>query len=592
MVFSIVRDILTAIGGIAVAYAVFRTLVGRCALRRDADKDVLYSNSRTCLNSLLSTPKRRAKLFVLALAVALHLVPAPRVVFAKSSARASFRRAWRQGASSSRGGAAVAGDSGGVGVRGAAADAGDVDDVFANQIGGPCFDDPRLWACRAWLTETLPSRRVDIVLVGNELWQQFPLMGYGGIETTVEATAWAMHRMRIPFWVLTPGRGAMRQEGAEQMLHLLDYPFDVLETPLGPNGRGGLTREFCKQGIEVATARADIVGGNLSRVDVAHELVGSARASAPPAPRELVVWGQSDWSQGFSEIPGAIATIASHHDGNGAISGWDRQLPCVGHRFLCNNQRRQWISDGDNVNLARSRIIGHGLPLDDFDICEDGRYFLWVATLDWGWEEKGLQIFINMARIDPNMTYVIYGGAARRKDIVAKIVDLTKELPNLVYRGELLRGDEHFRAFCEATAFFMPTQLGESFGMTVIEALSKGVPVITSTFGAPADILRIPGRKGFSPYGAACQHMWEYKEAADRFRYRSRNDSLAIQAFARAHFENFAIVEALLRFSYDVMGWGKANGPRDPLEPTASDILGARLAPKFATPIANTTWTY
>lgn len=217
---------------------------------------------------------------------------------------------------------------------------------------------------------------------------------------------------------------------------------------------------------------------------------------------------------------------------------------------------------------------------------------MWVATLDWGWEEKGLQIFINMARLDPNMTYVVYGGAARRRDIVAKLVELTLELPNLVYRGELLRGDEHFRAFCEATAFFMPTQLGESFGMTVIEALSKGVPVITSTFGAPADILRIPGRKGFSPYGAACNHMWEYAEAAERFRYRSRNASLAIQAFARAHFENFAIVEALLRFSLDVIGWGNASGPAEPRADTASDAIGARLAPRLAVHIANSTWTY
>ena len=36
------------------------------------------------------------------------------------------------------------------------------------------------------------------------------------------------------------------------------------------------------------------------------------------------------------------------------------------------------------------------------------------------------------------------------------------------------------------------TRVAESFGMTVIEALSKGVPVITSTRGAPADILRVP----------------------------------------------------------------------------------------------------
>lgn len=415
---------------------------------------------------------------------------------------------------------------------------------------GPCFDDPALWACRKWLTDVLPARRLDIVLVANELFQQFPLIGYGGIETTVQISAGALHAMRLPFWVITPGRAHPVPR----------YPYDVLETPVAPNGRGGLAHEFVMQGIALMAARADAAGGNLTRVDAAHAAAGSAPADSDTP--ELVVWGQSDWSQAFSMAAGVAAMIASHHDGNGAVKGWDRQLPRVGHRFLCDNQRDQWVRRDDAYNIARTRIVGHGMPSDEFFTCEDGGYFLWVASLDWGWEEKGLHIFVESARRDPSHTYVAYGGG--RRGLVDRLLALNKELPNFHYRGELLRGEEHTRTFCEATAFFMPTQLSESFGMTVIEALAKGVPVITSTRGAPADILRVPGRKGDSPYGAACDSMEEYAAAARRLGARSRNATLAVQAFARANFHSFAIVEALLRFTLDVMAWGDASGPPDP----------------------------
>lgn len=170
------------------------------------------------------------------------------------------------------------------------------------------------------------------------------------------------------------------------------------------------------------------------------------------------------------------------------------------------------------MNLPRTRVIPHGLPPEDFEICEDGGYFLWVAGLDWGWVEKGLHIFTDLARKRPELKFVAYGAATRRHDIIEKLKGVAAELPNFEFRGELKRGPEHKRVFCEATAFFMPTHhsIGESFGMTVIESLSKGVPVIASTSGAVPEILDVPGRKGYSPYGAACDTLDEYEAALNK----------------------------------------------------------------------------
>jgi glycosyltransferase involved in cell wall biosynthesis len=204
----------------------------------------------------------------------------------------------------------------------------------------------------------------------------------------------------------------------------------------------------------------------------------------------------------------------------GHLSGgrWDRHIKHVGHRFLSHDQRKQWVLPDDEKNLKRTRVIPHGLPPEDYMLCEDGGYFLWVAGLDWGWEEKGLHIFTALARMRPELQFVAYGVAYRRPDLEERLRILSYELPNFDFRGQLKRGVTHRKVFCEATAFFMPTQpsIGESFGMTVIESLSKGVPVIASTAGAVPEILDVEGRHGYSNQGAACNELYEYEAALNK----------------------------------------------------------------------------
>jgi glycosyltransferase involved in cell wall biosynthesis len=183
---------------------------------------------------------------------------------------------------------------------------------------------------------------------------------------------------------------------------------------------------------------------------------------------------------------------------------------------------------------------------------------LWVAAFYWGWEAKGLHIFVEMARRHPELHFVVYGPGAKSgiaADVEARLRGHVAQLGNLEYRGALLRGEEHATAFCGATAFFMPTQptIGESFGLTVIEALSKGVPVITSTAGAPPEILEVPGRHGVSPYGAACATIDEYEAALLSFPNRTREASVKIQRWAAAKYDEHIVVDKMLGFTLDKM---------------------------------------
>jgi glycosyltransferase involved in cell wall biosynthesis len=203
----------------------------------------------------------------------------------------------------------------------------------------------------------------------------------------------------------------------------------------------------------------------------------------------------------------------------------------------------------------RTHIVPHGLNPSDFQLCEDGGYFLWVAALDWGWEEKGLHIFVELAKRHPERRFVAYGHAQKKPEVLARLRDETRGLANFEYGSALIRGAEHTAAFCGATAFFMPTQpsIGESFGLTVIEALSKGVPVITSTAGAPAEILGVPGRHGTVEVGAACATLDEYDAALRHFSARTPEQSARVQAYALAHYSSHVVVDAMLGLSLELL---------------------------------------
>jgi hypothetical protein len=385
-------------------------------------------------------------------------------------------------------------------------------------------------ACWRWRhSRAFRALRPVLYVVGNELYQQLPTVGYGGIEASVDTLAGAMASMGLAFTAIVPSRRLGPGDAS--------LPFRVLETDFVATGRGGGVGAFVNdvKGILEREVEAD----------------AEADAVAAVARRPHIAWGQSDWSQNFAGL--VDVQITSHHDGGGPQRpDWDFRLPNVVHRFLSVDQRSRWTRPGDDV-YNRTRIIPHGLNDDAFVTCPDGGYFLWVAGFGWGWEGKGLHIFVEMARLRPSYTFVAYGSGSEA--IAARLRDVERSMPNFSFRGPLLRGANHTAAFCGASAFVMPTHeaIGESFGLTVIESLSKGVPVIASTNGAVPEILDVPGRVGVSPYGTTCRDIECYVAAADRYATRSPAASAAIQAYTRARFDERRVVDALLNFTIAAM---------------------------------------
>jgi glycosyltransferase involved in cell wall biosynthesis len=432
---------------------------------------------------------------------------------------------------------------------------------------------------------------VAVVLVGNELFQQLPTIGYGGIETSVDTIAAALYSMRVPFFAVVPGR---RENVA--------LPFRVLDTAVAPQGKGGLVDAYVAQvratlAAELdATARAHAQPDaaavrfltDARRAPAANKAAWLAMAPGPGssdsqvreawaraaesvaadelpvaahAPR-LAIWGQSMWSQRFADL--AAVALVSHHDGGGPPGGfgWDLGIANVRHRFLSSDQMDRFLDKADPDEMRRvSRVVPHGLSREAFMMCPDEGYFLWVAAFDWGWKEKGIHIFLEMAKARPAYKFVAYGAARTPtgRGQITRLYEEARSVPNFEFRGELKRGPQHVAAFCGATAFVMPTHhtIGESFGMTVIESLSKGVPVIASNNGAVPEILNIEGRdSGVSPYGATCEgeHNYEcYIAAADRLWKRSVARSKDIHAYAWNRYDSLFVVDMLLNATYEAI---------------------------------------
>ena len=450
-------------------------------------------------------------------------------------------------------------------------------------------------ACSSWLQST---DNVVLVLVGNELYQQLPTVGYGGIETSVDNIASALHQMKIPFIGIVPKRKLVQ-----------DLGFRILETDAFANGIGGVKGRYIDEVRTILIEEILAVKNHLHLLSLTNKEKGITsvkfftdptrkrvwRSTNPsqdvnlnpikddaliPSYLRIVIWGQSEWSQNFADL--STVSVISHHDGGGPLNNWNWGRRNVLHRFLSSDQISQWvIPDGQPLGknsepkskVLRAKVVPHGLPRTAFGMCPDKGYFLWVASLDWGWKEKGLDIFLKMAEMRPQYKFVAYGTGKTEmaQRFMSELTDLSKTLKNFLFRGELKR-DKHFAAFCGATAFVMPTHasIGESFGMTVIESLSKGVPVIASTNGAVPEVLGIGddiikmksaglldsnrlALSGTSHFGVTCdgEDYACYVKATDTFWGRKESNSKEIMIHAWNRFDGLFIVDSLLNYTLE-----------------------------------------
>jgi glycosyltransferase involved in cell wall biosynthesis len=120
-------------------------------------------------------------------------------------------------------------------------------------------------------------------------------------------------------------------------------------------------------------------------------------------------------------------------------------------------------------------------------IIKRDNYILWVAGLNWGIQNKGLDMFIELSKMLPNEKFKAYGSG--NNELASYLFSLNNTLPNFEFLGELKRGNDHNNVFANAKLFAMFTKIPEAFGRTIVESISKGNPVIGTLYGALPELI-------------------------------------------------------------------------------------------------------
>jgi len=151
--------------------------------------------------------------------------------------------------------------------------------------------------------------------------------------------------------------------------------------------------------------------------------------------------------------------------------------------------------------FARQVYVDHGFPPESVMVkpnfidpdpgmgTGEGGYAIFIGRLS---PEKGLDTLIRAWQTTPHLGPLkIVGDGPLRQAAEAQAAGNE----NIEFLGQLGH-DQILRLVGDANILIMPSQWFETFGRTIAEAYSRGVPVIASRLGAMAELVE-PGRTGF-----------------------------------------------------------------------------------------------
>jgi glycosyltransferase involved in cell wall biosynthesis len=310
------------------------------------------------------------------------------------------------------------------------------------------------------------NSKLEVCIIGSCNYQQFPNIEYGGIEASIENLCKGLYshfQDTITFTVIVP-KIIKNREATNT------YGFNIVETEYVPM--------------------------NVSNIYPTHFAEAAKNLILNSNIKPDVIWSVGHWSALILKdlnIP-VITTIQD--------SG-----PWEDHKFINDSNITyrfisKFIYDLTFKDAARNEIVNNvkkrstwfhvGFDDSEFIYQETKQnYILWVAGLGWGYEGKGLDKFIELAKRLPDEQFVAYGSGD--DSLAQELINISKTIPNFQFKGTLNRGKEHIDAFRHAKLFLMLTSTSEAFGRTNIEALSKGTPVIGSTNGAVPELINHPG---------------------------------------------------------------------------------------------------
>lgn len=157
--------------------------------------------------------------------------------------------------------------------------------------------------------------------------------------------------------------------------------------------------------------------------------------------------------------------------------------------FLCPSKyiQQQLIRGG--FPEKKLRVLPYGIdPNSTRANFTHQKYALFVGRLS---EEKGIETIIQLAQILPDITFKIVG----RGPSMAKLHRAGDKCPNIEFVGFRM-GEELKELYANATVVLVPSRVHEVFGLSILEAMAHGKPVIASCVGGIPEVVE-DGVNGF-----------------------------------------------------------------------------------------------
>ena len=202
-------------------------------------------------------------------------------------------------------------------------------------------------------------------------------------------------------------------------------------------------------------------------------------------------------------------------------------LVVVPSQFLADYLTSNYAFDGKKI-----RVVPNAVDFERFDPAKLDRVFMDEKRREWGLE--GHKVVVAVGRITPvkgfdllvtavpkEMKLLLVGGADRHH------LDYEKRLREIAAENVVFAGNQQKIPECIALADVLVssnTRKPESFGLTLVEALAMGVPVVAKRFGGACEIVRDGENGCFSAgdraedFAAAISRAVAAGFAADRLR--------------------------------------------------------------------------
>jgi glycogen(starch) synthase len=229
----------------------------------------------------------------------------------------------------------------------------------------------------------------------------------------------------------------------------------------------------------------------------------------------------------FSGRPLIVHVHATEFDRSGdtinvAIYDMERRGMHAADRVIAvSNRTRNTIIERYGVPPEKVMVIHNGVAFDGAAVADDRsvnghRTVLFLGRITM---QKGPEFFVRaaarVARHVDDVRFVMAGSG----DLLPRMVELARELgidDRMEFTG-FLRGADVGRAYRRADVFVMPS-VSEPFGLTALEAVHRGVPVVLSKTSGAAEVLR---------YGALKVDFWDTEMMAKMIVAILHNPSLA-----------------------------------------------------------------